>query len=239
MSAATAPPPALPHDAEGILALAARSMFHLFSSISQGMFLVDRGGRIVWVNEGYKPLPAGAGLLVDRPVPRPPGGGRDPQHADAPRARNRRADPDRPAHQQGRHLRRQPHSAARGARGRRGRRGHRRDRHRALRPSRNHAAAAHQQVRAAAARSRRRAARTREPAQQPALPAVGQWPAALQVHLCQLHRQQPGGGGGQAPCAARGAVFEPRAAAGRNRHRQGTARACDPCGLGARRRSSS
>ena len=54
MSAATAPPPALPLDADGILALAARSMFHLFSSISQGMFLVDRGGRIVWVNEGYR-----------------------------------------------------------------------------------------------------------------------------------------------------------------------------------------
>ncbi len=47
-------PPALPLDPHGILALAARSMFHLFSSISQGMFLVDRSGRIVWVNEGYK-----------------------------------------------------------------------------------------------------------------------------------------------------------------------------------------
>ncbi|WP_213954204.1 MULTISPECIES: sigma-54-dependent Fis family transcriptional regulator [unclassified Variovorax] len=45
---------ALPLDAHAIHALAARSMFHLFSSISQGMFLVDRSGRIVWVNEGYK-----------------------------------------------------------------------------------------------------------------------------------------------------------------------------------------
>ncbi|MDR3453809.1 MAG: sigma 54-interacting transcriptional regulator [Rhodoferax sp.] len=44
----------LPQDADSILALAARSMFHLFSSISQGMFLVDHTGRIVWVNEGYK-----------------------------------------------------------------------------------------------------------------------------------------------------------------------------------------
>jgi transcriptional regulator with PAS, ATPase and Fis domain len=44
----------LPLDAQGILALAARSMFHLFSSISQGMFLVDHTGRIVWVNEGYQ-----------------------------------------------------------------------------------------------------------------------------------------------------------------------------------------
>lgn len=44
----------LPRDAQSILELAARSMFHLFSSVSQGMFLVDRTGRIVWVNEGYK-----------------------------------------------------------------------------------------------------------------------------------------------------------------------------------------
>ena len=45
---------ALPLDAQSILALAARSMFHLFSSMSQGMFLVDRSGTIVWVNEGYR-----------------------------------------------------------------------------------------------------------------------------------------------------------------------------------------
>jgi transcriptional regulator with PAS, ATPase and Fis domain len=53
-TAASSQPHSLPLDAEGILALAARSMFHLFSSISQGMFLVDRSGRIVWVNEGYR-----------------------------------------------------------------------------------------------------------------------------------------------------------------------------------------
>ena len=62
-----ATPPALPLDANAILALAARSMFHLFSSISQGMFLVDRGGRIVWVNEGYKRfLPALGFSSVDQ-----------------------------------------------------------------------------------------------------------------------------------------------------------------------------
>jgi transcriptional regulator with PAS, ATPase and Fis domain len=44
----------LPRDGEAILALAARSMFQLFSSVSQGMFLVNRAGRIVWVNEGYQ-----------------------------------------------------------------------------------------------------------------------------------------------------------------------------------------
>ncbi len=60
-------PPALPLDPDGILALAARSMFHLFSSISQGMFLVDRSGRIVWVNEGYKRfLPALGFSSVDQ-----------------------------------------------------------------------------------------------------------------------------------------------------------------------------
>ena len=42
-------------------------MFHLFSSISQGMFLVDRSGRIVWVNEGYKRfLPALGFSSVDQ-----------------------------------------------------------------------------------------------------------------------------------------------------------------------------
>src|SRR5438034_687845 len=60
-------PSALPLEAQGILELAARSMFHLFSSISQGMFLVDRTGRIVWVNEGYKRfLPALGFSSVDQ-----------------------------------------------------------------------------------------------------------------------------------------------------------------------------
>ncbi|CAN5574223.1 sigma-54-dependent Fis family transcriptional regulator [soil metagenome] len=61
------PPDTLPRDAQSILELAARSMFHLFSSISQGMFLVDRQGRIVWVNEGYKRfLPALGFSAVDQ-----------------------------------------------------------------------------------------------------------------------------------------------------------------------------
>ena len=60
-------PHGLPLDAQSILALAARSMFHLFSSISQGMFLVDRTGRIVWVNDGYKRfLPALGFSSVDQ-----------------------------------------------------------------------------------------------------------------------------------------------------------------------------
>lgn len=57
----------LPINAQGILALAARSMFHLFSTISQGMFLVDRTGRIVWMNDGYKRfLPALGFSSVDQ-----------------------------------------------------------------------------------------------------------------------------------------------------------------------------
>jgi len=51
--------PSLPQDAASILKLAARSMFDLFSSMSEGMMLVDRGGRVVWINESYeKFLPA-------------------------------------------------------------------------------------------------------------------------------------------------------------------------------------
>ena len=57
----------LPRDGQSILELAARSMFQLFSSVSQGMFLVDRTGRIVWLNEGYKRfLPALGFTSVDQ-----------------------------------------------------------------------------------------------------------------------------------------------------------------------------
>ncbi len=60
-------PQGLPRDAQSILELAAQSMFHLFSSISQGMFLVDRTGRIVWLNDGYKRfLPALGFSSVDQ-----------------------------------------------------------------------------------------------------------------------------------------------------------------------------
>ena len=46
--------PALPRDAESVLKLAARSMFDLFSNMSEGMMLVDRSGRVVWINDSYK-----------------------------------------------------------------------------------------------------------------------------------------------------------------------------------------
>jgi len=68
-----AKPPSLPSDAESILELAARSMFGLFSSMSEGMMLVDRAGRVVWINDSYKRfLPAlgfkGPEEFVGRPV---------------------------------------------------------------------------------------------------------------------------------------------------------------------------
>ena len=48
------PDDSLPRDAQSILELAARSMFALFSSASEGMMLVDRQARVVWINEQYK-----------------------------------------------------------------------------------------------------------------------------------------------------------------------------------------
>jgi transcriptional regulator with PAS, ATPase and Fis domain len=44
----------LPRDAQSILELAARSMFELFANASEGMMLVDRQARVVWINEQYK-----------------------------------------------------------------------------------------------------------------------------------------------------------------------------------------
>jgi len=44
----------LPRDAQSILELAARSMFELFASASEGMMLVDRQARVVWINDQYR-----------------------------------------------------------------------------------------------------------------------------------------------------------------------------------------
>ena len=46
--------PPLPADADGVLALAARSMFDVFARETMGMMLVDRTHRVVWISEGYK-----------------------------------------------------------------------------------------------------------------------------------------------------------------------------------------
>ena len=44
----------LPRDAASILELAARSMFDLFAGASEGMLLVDRDARVVWINDQYR-----------------------------------------------------------------------------------------------------------------------------------------------------------------------------------------
>ena len=44
----------LPLDGQRILELAARSMFDLFANASEGMMLVDRNARVVWINDQYK-----------------------------------------------------------------------------------------------------------------------------------------------------------------------------------------
>ncbi|MDB5896420.1 MAG: sigma-54-dependent Fis family transcriptional regulator [Ramlibacter sp.] len=46
--------PSLPLDGQRILELAARSMFELFANASEGMLLVDRDARVVWINDQYK-----------------------------------------------------------------------------------------------------------------------------------------------------------------------------------------
>ena len=45
---------ALPTDAQSILGLAARSLFDVFANASEGMLLVDRSGRVVWINDHYR-----------------------------------------------------------------------------------------------------------------------------------------------------------------------------------------
>jgi transcriptional regulator with PAS, ATPase and Fis domain len=48
------PIPTLPADADGVLKLAAQSMFETFARTAMGMLVVDREHRIVWISEGYK-----------------------------------------------------------------------------------------------------------------------------------------------------------------------------------------
>ncbi len=47
-------PITLPADADGMLALAARSMFDSFARSAMGMMVVDREHRVVWISDGYK-----------------------------------------------------------------------------------------------------------------------------------------------------------------------------------------
>jgi len=66
-------PRALPTDAGSILKLAARSMFGLFEDMAEGMMLVDRACRVVWINDAYKKFLPALGFaraedFVGRPV---------------------------------------------------------------------------------------------------------------------------------------------------------------------------
>ncbi len=47
-------PATLPQSADGVLKLAAQSMFDLFAQTAMGMMVVDREHRIVWISDGYK-----------------------------------------------------------------------------------------------------------------------------------------------------------------------------------------
>src|SRR5437764_6367139 len=48
------PDASLPLDGQRILELAAKSMFDLFANASEGMLLVDRDARVVWINDQYR-----------------------------------------------------------------------------------------------------------------------------------------------------------------------------------------
>ncbi len=62
----------LPLDADGVLKLAAQSMFETLASTAMGMLVVDREHRIVWISDGYRQfLPAlerAEADFVGRPV---------------------------------------------------------------------------------------------------------------------------------------------------------------------------
>jgi transcriptional regulator with PAS, ATPase and Fis domain len=46
--------PTLPADADGVLKLAAQSMFDTLAQAAMGMMVIDRNHRIVWISDGYK-----------------------------------------------------------------------------------------------------------------------------------------------------------------------------------------
>lgn len=67
------PATGLPTDGQSILSLAARSLFDVFANASEGMLLVDRSGRVVWINDHYRRYLPALGFekeedFVGRPV---------------------------------------------------------------------------------------------------------------------------------------------------------------------------
>jgi transcriptional regulator with PAS, ATPase and Fis domain len=65
-----APAITLPVDADGMLALAAQSMFDSFARSAMGMMVVDREHRVVWISEGYKRFLPALGRAEDEFVGR-------------------------------------------------------------------------------------------------------------------------------------------------------------------------
>nr|WP_316643233.1 sigma 54-interacting transcriptional regulator [uncultured Roseateles sp.] len=63
-----APSSALPQDADGLLMLAAQSMFDMFARSALGLMVVDRAHRIVWISEGYKRFLPGLGFDSDSSI---------------------------------------------------------------------------------------------------------------------------------------------------------------------------
>ena len=57
--------PALPADLDGVLRLAAQSMFEHFAEAATGMMLLDREHRIVWISDGYKRFLPALGYSVE------------------------------------------------------------------------------------------------------------------------------------------------------------------------------
>jgi hypothetical protein len=114
-----------------ILELAARSMFELFEGASEGMLLVDRDARVVWINDPYRRFLPALGYDTRGGLRRP---FRCPTWCRTPRC-TRCCETGKPilidllTNRAGTFVG-QPHSAAR----RRQRRGDRRAGHRAVRP---------------------------------------------------------------------------------------------------------
>jgi len=54
MSKSQTQPAGIPQDVDGLLRLAAQSMFDVLARSTEGMMVVDRNHRVVWISDGYK-----------------------------------------------------------------------------------------------------------------------------------------------------------------------------------------
>ncbi|MBV8035647.1 sigma 54-interacting transcriptional regulator [Roseateles sp.] len=56
----------IPQDVDGLLRLAARSMFDVLARSAEGMFVIDRSHHIVWISDGYKRFLPALGFADER-----------------------------------------------------------------------------------------------------------------------------------------------------------------------------